>query len=197
MAEEETERKKPRPARKITRQRLKNIALYYLQRFEDDMLRMMQGDGERVRVENLKAVLLRRVNVYAFQNPDWNRQEAVGWIDEIVAQFEGYGYVDDARFAEMKIKDYLAAGKSVRYIKGKLQLKGIDENMVDSLLEGQDYDEYEAALRLAKKKRIGPFRADEESRRENRQKDMGTLVRAGFGYDTAQKIMDLETVSQS
>ena len=51
--------------------------------------------------------------------------------------------------------------------------------------------------RLAKKKRIGPFRADEESRRENRQKDMGTLVRAGFGYDTAQKIMDLETVSQS
>lgn len=48
-----------------------------------------------------------------------------------------------------------------------------------------------------RKKRIGPFRADEESRRENRQKDMGTLVRAGFGYDTAQKIMDLETVSQS
>ena len=184
MAEEETERKKPRPARKITRQRLKNIALYYLQRFETSS-------------ENLKAVLLRRVNVYAFQNPDWNRQEAVGWIDEIVAQFEGYGYVDDARFAEMKIKDYLAAGKSVRYIKGKMQLKGIDENMVDSLLEGQDYDEYEAALHLAKKKRIGPFRADEESRRENRQKDMGTLVRAGFGYDTAQKIMDLETVSQS
>ena len=139
MAEEETERKKPRPARKITRQRLKNIALYYLQRFETSS-------------ENLKAVLLRRVNVYAFQNPDWNRQEAVGWIDEIVAQFEGYGYVDDARFAEMKIKDYLAAGKSVRYIKGKLQLKGIDENMVDSLLEGQDYDEYEAALHLAKKK---------------------------------------------
>lgn len=100
-------------------------------------------------------MLLRRVNVYAFQNPDWNRQEAVGWIDEIVAQFEGYGYVDDARFAEMKIKDYLAAGKSVRYIKGKLQLKGIDENMVDSLLEGQDYDEYEAALRLAKKKESG------------------------------------------
>lgn len=86
------------PARKITRQRLKNIALYYLQRFETSS-------------ENLKAVLLRRVNVYAFQNPDWNRQEAVGWIDEIVAQFEGYGYVDDARFAEMKIKDYLAAGK--------------------------------------------------------------------------------------
>lgn len=112
MAEEETERKKPRPARKITRQRLKNIALYYLQRFETSS-------------ENLKAVLLRRVNVYAFQNPDWNLQEAVGWIDEIVAQFEGYGYVDDARFAEMKIKDYLAAGKSVRYIKGKLRLRGL------------------------------------------------------------------------
>lgn len=178
MAEEETERKKPQPARKITKQRLKNIALYYLQRFETS-------------TENLKTVLLRRVNVYAFQNPDWNRQEAVDWIDEIVAQFEGYGYVNDARFAEMKIKDYLAAGKSARYIKGKLQLKGIDENIVDSLLEEQDYDEYEAALRLAKKKRIGPYCIDKESRRENRQKDIGTLVRAGFSYDTSQRIIDL------
>lgn len=54
MAEEETERKKPRPARKITRQRLKNIALYYLQRFETSS-------------ENLKAVLLLRVNVMRFR----------------------------------------------------------------------------------------------------------------------------------
>lgn len=181
VAEEDTERKKQRLVRKITKQRLKNIALYYLQRFETSS-------------ENLKAVLLRRVNVYAFQNPDWSKEEAIGWIEEIVTQFEGFGYVNDARFAEMKIKDYLAAGKSVRYIKGKLQLKGIDESMIDSLLEEQNFDEYESALRLAKKKRIGPFRSDEVSRSENRQKDMGTLVRAGFGYDVVQKIIDMDTV---
>ncbi len=184
MSEDDVQRKGRKPARKITKQRLKNIALYYLQRFETSS-------------ENLKSVLMRRVSDYAYQNPGWNQEEAVGWIDEIVSQFEGYGYVNDARFAEMKIKDYLAAGKSVRYIKGKLQLKGIDESMVDSLLEAQDYDEYEAALRLAKKKRIGPFRADEESRREYRQKDLAVLVRAGFGYDTAQKVMSLVPFCES
>ena len=180
MAEEDDKPKRQRVAKKITKQRLKNIALYYLQRFETSS-------------ENLKSVLMRRVNDYAYQNPEWNRQEAVDWIEEIVTQFEGYGYVDDARFAEMKIKDYLAAGKSVRYIKGKLQLKGVDETTIDSLLEEQEYDEYASALRLAKKKRIGPFRSDEESRKENRQKDLGTIVRAGFSYDVAQKILEEES----
>ena len=118
MAEEDDKPKRQRVAKKITKQRLKNIALYYLQRFETSS-------------ENLKSVLMRRVNDYAYQNPEWNKQEAVDWIEEIVTQFEGYGYVNDARFAEMKIKDYLAAGKSVRYIKGKLQLKGVDETTID------------------------------------------------------------------
>ena len=163
MAEEDDKPKRQRAAKKITKQRLKNIALYYLQRFETSS-------------ENLKSVLMRRVNDYA-----------------IVTQFEGYGYVDDARFAEMKIKDYLAAGKSVRYIKGKLQLKGVDETTIDSLLEEQEYDEYASALRLAKKKRIGPFRPDDDSRKENRQKDLGTIVRAGFSYDVAQKILEEES----
>lgn len=50
----------------------------------------------------------------------------------------------------------------------------------------------EAALKLAKKKHIGPFRKDEEARFENRQKDMGTLVRAGFSYDVVQRVVGYE-----
>ena len=49
-----------------------------------------------------------------------------------------------------------------------------------------------AALKLAKKKHIGPFRKDEEARFENRQKDMGTLVRAGFSYDVVQRVVGYE-----
>ena len=40
-----------------------------------------------------------------------------------------------------------------------------------------------------RKKRIGPFRADEEARRANRQKDLAVLVRAGFDYAVAQKVL--------
>ena len=86
----------------------------------------------------------------------------------------------------------MSAGKSVRYIKGKMREKGIDEEILSALLEDQEYDEFEAALKLAKKKHIGPFRKDEEARFENRQKDMGTLVRAGFSYDVVQRVVGYE-----
>ena len=44
------------------------------------------------------------------------------------------------------------------------------------------------ALKLALKKKIGPYR-EPDKRREFYQKDLGTLVRAGFDYDTALDIL--------
>ena len=179
MAEENIIQKKVKVLRKITPQRLKNIALYYLKRFESS-------------VANLRSVLQRRVNDYAYQNKEFDRGEAYQWIEDILADFQRYGYLNDSRYAEIKIKDYMSAGKSVRYIKGKMREKGIDEEIFSALLEDQEYDEFEAALKLAKKKHIGPFRKDEEARFENRQKDMGTLVRAGFSYDVVQRVVGYE-----
>lgn len=179
MAEENIIQKKVKVLRKITPQRLKNIALYYLKRFESS-------------VANLRSVLQRRVNDYAYQNKEFDRGEAYQWIEDILADFQRYGYLNDSRYAEIKIKDYMSAGKSVRYIKGKMREKGIDEEILSALLEDQEYDEFEAALKLAKKKHIGPFRKDKEARFENRQKDMGTLVRAGFSYDVVQRVVGYE-----
>jgi recX family len=179
VAEENIIQKKVKVLRKITPQRLKNIALYYLKRFESS-------------VANLRSVLQRRVNDYAYQNKEFDRGEAYQWIEDILTDFQRYGYLNDSRYAEIKIKDYMSAGKSVRYIKGKMREKGIDEEILSALLEDQEYDEFEAALKLAKKKHIGPFRKDEEARFENRQKDMGTLVRAGFSYDVVQRVVGYE-----
>ena len=179
MAEENIIQKKVKVLRKITPQRLKNIALYYLKRFESS-------------VANLRSVLQRRVNDYAYQNKEFDRGEAYQWIEDILADFQRYGYLNARRYAEIKIKDYMSAGKSVRYIKGKMREKGIDEEILSALLEDQEYDEFEAALKLAKKKHIGPFRTDEEARFENRQKDMGMLVRAGFSYDVVQRVVGYE-----
>lgn len=179
MAEENIIQKKVKVLRKITPQRLKNIALYYLKRFESS-------------VANLRSVLQRRVNDYAYQNKEFDQGEAYQWIEDILADFQRYGYLNDRRYAEIKIKDYMSAGKSVRYIKGKMREKGIDEEILSALLEDQEYDEFEAALKLAKKKHIGPFRTDEEARFENRQKDMGTLVRAGFSYDVVRRVVGYE-----
>ncbi len=177
MAEEQGTKKKT--LRKITKTRLKNIGLYYLKRFESS-------------VANLRKVLQKRVNDYAYQHPEFNRAEAGEWIEEVLREFESYGYLNDERYSEIKIRGYLAAGKSPRYIKGKLKEKGVDENQLDAYLAEEEYDPKEAALRLAKKRRIGPYRQDEDARRENRTKDMGILVRAGFDYDVVVDVLGLD-----
>ena len=180
VSEDDEKKIKTKIPKKITKQRLKNIALYYLERFESS-------------VDNLRQVLMRRVNDYAYHYPDFDKSEAINWIEEILSDCERYGYISDKRFAELKIKDYLAAGKSARYIKVKLLQKGIEETLIDNLLQEQEYNPEELALNLAKKKRIGPFRQNEEERREYRQKDLATLVRAGFDYDVAQRVLKIES----
>ncbi|MBO6281245.1 MAG: regulatory protein RecX [Alphaproteobacteria bacterium] len=172
----ETPARKRKPQKKITPQRLKNIGLYYLKRFESS-------------VENLRSVLHRRVNKYAFENPEFDKQQAYQWVEDVLTEFERLHYLDDNRFAEIKVRSYLSAGKPSRYIKQKLREKGIDEQEIDSILDEQEYNPLEMALKLAKRKKIGPYRP-EEQRKEFKQKDMGTLVRAGFDYDTVCEVLD-------
>lgn len=169
---------KRRPQKKITPQRLKNIALYYLKRFDSS-------------VENLRQVLQRRVRAYVKENPEFDKRQAVEWIETILADFERLGYLDDKRFAEIKICGYLAAGKPERYIMPKLKQKGISEDIVNEILQSQEYDVFEMALKFARKKKIGPFR-DEQVRREYRQKDMGALIRAGFDYDIVCDVLNYQ-----
>ena len=63
------------------------------------------------------------------------------------------------------------------------------------MLEDLDYNPREMALKLAKRKKIGPFRSDEEARKLNRQKDMATLIRAGFDYDVVSEIMEIDFIA--
>ncbi len=162
-----------------TKTRLRNIALYYLERFESSE-------------ENLRAVLRRRIDKYAFFDKGYNPAEAYRWADEVIEECATQNFVNDERFAGFKINSYLNAGKPKRYIEQKLKQKGIDEQTISRLFDDADYSERETALNFARKKKIGRFRPDEESRLANRQKDLGTLVRAGFDFDIAKEILEIE-----
>ena len=61
------------------------------------------------------------------------------------------------------------------------------------VLTYDEYSEYNIAIDFARKKKICAFRKDEESRSANRQKDLETLVRAGFSYDIAKDVLDAES----
>ncbi len=162
-----------------TKSRLRNIALYYLERFESSE-------------ENLRTVLHRRIDKYAFANKEYNPTLAYQWVEEIIAECLEQNFVNDERFASFKIENYLSAGKSKRYIEQRLKQKGIDEKIIAQHFENSDYSEFETALNFAQKKKIGRFRPNEESRIANRQKDLATLVRAGFDYDIAKQILEPE-----
>lgn len=181
MSESDLNVQKKKTLRKITKQRLKNIGLYYLKRFESS-------------VENLRSVLARRVNDYARAVPEFDKQEAFKWIDEVLSEFQNYNYLNDERFARIRAESYLAAGKPARYIEIKLKQKGISADIIRQVLDQQEYDPKEMALKFARKKKIGPYRSDEQSRAANRQKDLAALVRAGFDYDVASEVLHLEYV---
>ena len=65
--------------KKITKQRLKNVALFYLKRFETSEA-------------NLRNVLKRRVDRYAYFDKDFDKSEAYRWIDELVQEMASYKY---------------------------------------------------------------------------------------------------------
>jgi len=175
----ETKEKSKKIPRKITKTRLKNIALYYLERYESS-------------VQNLREVLQKRILKYKKFFPEYDTKEAFDWAEEVISELEKLGYVDDARFAEMKINSYLSAGKPTRYIKIKLREKGISSAMVDAVLAEKEFSPLDMAIKFAKKKKIGPFTNDAEQRKQNRPKDLGKLVRAGFDYDIALQVLDME-----
>lgn len=172
-----TNKTKKSPPKPPTKARLRNIALYYLERFESSE-------------SNLRTVLRRRIDKYAFFDKAYRPEQAYQWADEVVEECLKHNFVNDERFAGIKIESYLNAGKSKRYIEQKLKQKGVDDKVIANLFEDADYSEYDTALNFARKKKIACFRTDEESRSANRQKDLAALVRAGFDYDVAKEVLD-------
>lgn len=66
--------------------------------------------------------------------------------------------------------------------------------MLDEVLQNQEFDEEEMAKKFVAKKKIGPYRKDETKRKEYWQKDVSAVIRAGFSYEIAKKIIGVENI---
>ena len=78
-----------------------------------------------------------------------------------------------------------------------LQRKGVARSDITAALaelEAEfDNSELVAAYNYARRRRLGPYRA-EDSRDEYRERELAALARAGFGFDTARRVIDAPTV---
>ena len=149
--------------KKITPERLKNIALFYLERYDASS-------------DKLRAVLNRRVKKAYLEQPI--SSETPQWIEQIILEMKRLGYVDDKRFAENLVRRYSNAGKSRSFMCTKLKLAGIDENTLMDVLEGTD--ELTQARLMVQKKHLG----------HDFQRDLARLARAGFSYEIARKVLE-------
>ncbi len=151
--------------KKLTFKRLQNIALYYLERYDTSSA-------------HLKSVLKRRILKARTMGADID-ENADNWIDEIVQSCIDNGYVKDKDFAQRVVERLTLAGHSRKYIYQSLYQKGISENLISEVCQISDEDEYENALKFAKKKKVY----------QDYQKGLAQMARAGYSYEIARKVL--------
>jgi len=111
-------------------------------------------------------------------------------VREVVAKLAGLGAVNDAAFAESRARSLTRAGRSRRAIAAHLAMRGVDAETAATAMPADTGSELAAALAWTKRRRIGPFRAAPVDT-AGRMKELGTLARAGFDRDTAERALDM------
>lgn len=176
MAEPRKPRKLPR---RMTAERIENVALHYLGRYAS-------SSG------NLRRVLMRRVERAAAAHGD-DPAAGARLVEALIARFLRSGLIDDRAYAAQKAASLQRRGASRFGIRGKLRQKGVEADLVAAAVatldEGEaSASEFAAACALVRRRRLGPCRPAGQ-RAAMRQKDLATLARAGFGLDVARRAL--------
>lgn len=106
-------------------------------------------------------------------------------VRAVVAKLAAAGAVSDATFAESRTRSLVRSGKSRRAVAAQLAAKGVGAEMARAALEAEEVDELTAALVLARRRRIGPFRVGEG----DRLRELSMLARAGFSQAVASQAL--------
>ncbi len=125
-----------------------------------------------------------------------SKREVSSIIDEILKNLEQNKIINDELYSDSKARMFLRRGYSLNKIHQSLMNKGIDnkyiKKSIDKIKEDKIEPDFVSALRLCKKRRIGPLRP-EANRELYYKKDMGILARGGFSFDLSKRVLNLET----
>lgn len=102
-------------------------------------------------------------------------------IEAILSKLDGYGYLDDRRFAEQWVRERRQLKhRSTKQLRNELFKKGIGRGIIDSLLSETDDDQRQALQKVIEKKR-------HQSRYQDREKLIQYLLRQGFEYQLVKE----------
>ena len=175
-------RRKPR---KATPKSLENAALHYLNRHATSS-------------ENLRRLLRARVERSA-RFHDSDLQEGLAAIDALVARLRTAGLLNDGDYAKARARALHRRGAGAPAIRARLRAKGVGRQDIDEaiavLSDGSGNHSLRAALNYARRRRIGPYRA-ETARVANRDRDLAALARQGHSLDVGLQVIDCQDLDE-
>ena len=171
---------KKRIPKKITLDSLEKSAIRYLEKYSASK-------------NQLKTILKRKIIKTSFFYKTKPNKE-FEFIELIINKFEKIGLINDKSFSENKILNYIEKGYSKKKIIFNLKIKGISdkdiENGFDNLKKSFFNYELTSALIYAKKKKLLDFNKKKENFARI-QKKLSKISQAGFSYEIAKKIINL------
>lgn len=182
-----------KPPKRITLNRLRNIGHAYVQRY----------GGSRAR---LQQVLTRRVDRSLRYHDELAKlPEATAWVQEVVEDLCTQGICDERRQARAEAIAQSLLGRPARMIRQRLRMKGFESATIDEALgalrpdadacnEAPDPD-WVACCRFARRRGLGPFHRRPDRPRDP-QRELGALMRAGFGYGYAKRVLEAESADE-
>jgi len=184
-----------RPPAPIDAARLNTLALGYVARFatsagrlEAYLLRKLQGPGSATWQRQDDAPQDDSTADVPPIDPAVMRQE----VTDLVQRFVAAGYIDDQAFASARSGGLQRRGFGRRHIAQALGQAGVASEVAAAALPGVQAAR-QAALTLARKRRLGPFGAPPVDRAA-REKQVAVLLRAGHPLDSARKLVNAATI---
>tara|TARA_A100001011_G_scaffold352183_1_gene392818 strand:- start:184 stop:747 length:564 start_codon:yes stop_codon:yes gene_type:complete len=164
----------------VTVDEMRNFAFAYVEKYAPSK-------------QQLKTYLLKKYLKISVSNV--KKQDVADLIDIVLSDLEKNKFINDKFYSESKAKSMIQRGNSINKIRSYLVGKGINDQFIKDTVEkinneNSDQDFF-SAIKLCKKKRIGPARTD-NNRTLFYKKDISLLARNGFNFDTSKKVMDIE-----
>ena len=163
--------RRARAVRPLDPTRLEELALHYVARFATT-------------AKGLERYCRRKL-----RERGWSEDEPQPDVAALVERFVRSGYVNDEEYARVRQGGLLRRGYGARRIHAALDAAGVAQ---DDRHEMDDGEARQAALRLARKRRFGPFGPDgaPPADRALREKQIAAMIRAGHPLDSARELVD-------
>ena len=164
----------------VTVDEMRNFALAYVDKYAPSK--------QQLRTYLLKKYLKLSV-------PNVKKQDVTQLIDVVLSDLEKSKFINDKFYSESKAKSMIQRGNSINKIRNYLVGKGINDQFiketVNKIQEDNTDQDFFSAIKICKKKRIGPART-EDNRPLFYKKDISLLARNGFDFETSKKVMELQ-----